>query len=400
MAELKLTLEDTLRDERTRILAALLRLCGDLDAAEDALQDAVISALVAWRKEVPANAGAWLMTAAKNSARDAMRHRALAGAKALMLIEDEAFDAVDTLDEIHDDALRLLFTCCHPVLGRESQIALTLKVVAGFDTDEIARAFLTTEETISQRILRAKRAIQAHAVPYATPARDELEHRASAVLGVLYALFNEGHVAHQGPLMRVDLQAEALRLARLMCDLVPHLPEPFGLLALIAFGAARAHTRIDANGVPILLAAQDRAAWSRELIREGLIAMQHARGLQGRGAYVLQAEIAALHVTATKWETTPWPRIVDLYDALMDVENSPVVALNRAVALSMRDGPIAALAALAPLERQLDRYHLFYATRARLLERAGRDGRADWARALELATNEGERLLLQQRITF
>ena len=219
-----------------------------------------------------------------------------------------------------------------------------------------------------------------------------------ATLAVLYAMFNEGHTGRSGPLMRLDLQAEALRLARLLCDLVPREPEAFGALAIMAFGAARAHTRVDDEGLPILLAAQDRSRWNPELLREGLMALRRARSLGGRGPYVLQAEIAAAHVTAPKWESTDWATIVAAYDALAEVSPSPVVALNRAVAVSMLAGPSAGLAALKELERPLADYHLFYATRADMLERTGGDPRSDLERAMALATNEGEKRLLERRL--
>jgi RNA polymerase sigma factor (sigma-70 family) len=397
MAELSDLIGDTVRRERGRIVGGLLRLCGSLDAAEEAFQEAVLAALQAWQAQVPDNPGAWLMRAAQNNARDALRHRAVADAKAPLLAEDDV-EPSESIDAVSDDHLRLIFTCCHPALARDNQIALTLKVVAGFSTEEIARAFVCSEDTVAQRILRAKQALADQHVAYATPGRDELEARVAAVVGVVYALFNEGHTARSGPWMRLDLQAEALRLGRLLADLVPRAPEVFGLVALMSFGAARAHTRVDAEGVPILLDAQDRSRWNRELLREGLVALQRARSLGGRGPTVVQAEIAALHATAPTWADTDWPAIVARYDALTALAPSPVVALNRAVALAMRDGPAAGLAALAGLERPLADYHLFYATRADLLERAGRDPRADLRRALALVTNDGERRLLERRL--
>jgi predicted RNA polymerase sigma factor len=235
-------------------------------------------------------------------------------------------------------------------------------------------------------------------VPYAIPAGEELGERVAAVLGVVYAMFNEGHIGQSGALMRLDLQAEALRLGHFLCDLVPREPEAFGLIAMMAFSAARAHTRVDADGLPILLAAQDRSKWNKELLREGLMALRRARSLGGRGPYVLQAEIARVHVTAPAWENTDWAAIVALYDALAAATPSPIVTLNRAVAVSMRDGPSEGLAALEGLERPLADYHLFYATRADFLERVGKDARADLRKALSLATNEGERRLLERRL--
>lgn len=397
MAELTAIVEGTVRRERGRIVGGLMRLCGSLSAAEEAFQEAALAALEAWQKELPSNPGAWLMTAAKNSAHDARRHSAMTQAKAPLLLEAE-MDERETIDSVSDDYLRLIFTCCHPELSTDNRVALTLKVVAGFSTEEIARAFVCSEATVSQRILRAKQIIEQKQVPYAPPGRDELGVRLTAVLGVVYALFNEGHTSRSGELMRLDLQAEALRLGRLLCDLAPCEPEVFGLLAVMAFGAARAHTRVDAEGLPVLLAAQDRASWNKELVREGLMALRRARSLAGAREYALQAEIAAVHVTAPAWESTDWPAIVRLYDALLALLPSPIVALNRAIAVAMRDGPAAGLVALKALAGPLADYHLFYATRADFLERAGKDPLRDLEKALALATNEGEKRLLERRL--
>ncbi|MGA2448324.1 MAG: sigma-70 family RNA polymerase sigma factor [Polyangiaceae bacterium] len=397
MADLTTLVQDTVRAERGRIIGGLLRLCGSLDDAEEAFHEAALAAMQAWREEVPSNPGAWLMTAAKNSARDARRRRVVAEAKAPLLVEDE-MDTRDTIDTVSDDYLRLIFTCCHPELSTDNQIALTLKVVAGFSTEEIARAFVCSEATMSQRILRAKQTIEDKSLGYATPERTDLAERVGATLAVLYAMFNEGHTGRSGPLMRLDLQAEALRLARLLCDLVPREPEAFGALAIMAFGAARAHTRVDDEGLPILLAAQDRSRWNRELLREGLTALRRARSLGGRGPYVFQAEIAAVHVMAPTWESTDWAAIVAAYDRLAEVSLSPIVALNRAIAVSMLAGPTAGLAALTALERRLADYHLFYAARADMLERTGGDPLPDLERAISLATNGGEKRLLERRL--
>jgi RNA polymerase sigma factor (sigma-70 family) len=397
VADLITIVDETVRTERGRIVGGLLRLCGSLDAAEEAFQEAALAAVQAWREQVPSNPGAWLMTAAKNRAKDTRRRRAVADAKAPLLVEDE-MDARDTIDAVSDDYLQLIFTCCHPELSADNQIALTLKVVAGFSTEEIARAFVCSEATVSQRILRAKQTLDDKRVGYAIPEHGELAGRVSAVLGVLYAMFNEGHTGRSGPLMRLDLQAEALRLARLLCDLVPREPEAFGALAIMAFSAARAHTRVDDEGLPILLARQDRSRWNRELLREGLMALRRARSLGGRGTYALQAVIAATHVTAATWESTDWGAIVAAYDALAALAPSPVVALNRAIAVSMDAGPTAGLAALKSLERPLADYHLFYAARADMLERTGGDPRADLERAISLATNEAEKRMLERRL--
>lgn len=396
MADLSAIVGETVRQERGRIVGGLLRFCGDLDAAEEAFQDAVLSALEAWRSEVPENPGAWLMRVAKNRASDARRRRSVAQAKAPLLVEDEA--APDMVDVVTDDHLRLVLTCCHPELARDNQIALTLKIVAGFSTDEIARAFVSSEATVSQRILRAKQTLAAKKVGFEIPAKEELTARIGPVLGVIYAMFNEGHTSRRGPLMRLDLQAEALRLGRLVCDLVPSEPDPFAVVALMSFSAARAATRVDTEGLPILLPAQDRSRWDRELLREGLVALSRARSLGGHGPYVLEAAIAAVHVTSPTWESTDFRNIVALYDALAAIAPSPIVALNRAIALAMRDGPAAGLAALEGLADPLASYHLFFSARAELLERLGRDPRPDLEKALSLSTNASERKLLERRL--
>ena len=398
MEELSQTLDDVFRREKSRVVGALVRMLGNVDAAEEAFQEAVLAALPSWRGGgVPANPAAWLTTTAKNHARDAARHRRIVDAKAPLLVEDDAV-APDTPESIADDELRLLFTCCHPVLSQDSQVALTLKVVAGFTTDEIARAFLSPEKTIAQRITRAKKTIEEEHLPYEVPERAHLPERLASVLAVVYLVFNEGHTTRQGPLMRLDLQAEALRLGRQLCDLLPNEPEVFGLFALIALALARAATRADEQGELLLLSEQDRARWDRPMIKEGLMALQRARRLGGRGSYVLQAEIAACHTTAETWDGTDWKRILGCYDELLALSPSPVVALNRAVAVSMRDGPAEGLAALAELEAPLASYHLFYALRADFRRRLGHDARDDYRRALDLASNEAERSFLRRKI--
>jgi RNA polymerase sigma-70 factor (ECF subfamily) len=397
LEELTRTLDEVFRREKGRVVGALMRHLGGLDTAEEAFQEAVLAAIPSWRANgTPANPAAWLTTAAKNHARDAARHRRVVDQKAPLLMESEMVTP-DTPESVADDELRLIFTSCHPVLTLDTQVALTLKVVAGFSTEEIARAFLCPEKTIAQRLVRAKRTIEEERVPYDVPDRAELPGRLGSVLAVVYLLFNEGHTTRQGPLMRIDLQAEALRLARVLCDLLPDEAEVFGLFALIAFGVARASTRTDAQGQLLLLSEQDRSRWSRPMIREGLVGLQRARRLGGE-CYVLQAEIAACHATAPAWEATDWAAILRLYDDLQALAPSPVVALNRAVAVSMHHGAAAGLAALAPLEASLAAYHLFYAVRADLRARLGEDARDDYRRALELATNESERAFLRKKI--
>jgi RNA polymerase sigma-70 factor (ECF subfamily) len=396
--ELSQTLEQVFRREKGRVVGTLVRMLGSMDAAEEAFQEAMLAALPSWRATgAPVNPAAWLTTAAKNYARDAARHRRIVDEKAPLLVENERVNP-EALESIHDDELRLIFTCCHPVLTLDSQVALTLKVVAGFSTEEIARAFLAPEKTIAQRIVRAKKTIEDERLPYEVPERVELQERLASVLAVVYLIFNEGHTTRQGPLMRLDLQAEALRLGRLLCDLLPSEPEVFGLFALISFSFARADTRTDDRGELLLLSEQDRSRWDRATIKEGLIALQRARRLGGRGSYVLQAEIAACHATAQTWDTTDWRRILGCYDELLALTPSPVVALNRAVAVCMHDGPQEGLAALSELEVPLATYHLFYAIRADFRSRLGQEARDDYRRALELAGNESERSFLRRRI--
>jgi len=376
-----------------------VRMLGNLDAAEEAFQDAVLAALDDWRtRGAPANPAAWLTTVAKNRARDAARHRRIVDAKAPLLAELDPI--TPDLESISDDELRLIFTCCHPTLTLDTQVALTLKVVAGLTTDEIARAFLAPEKTIAQRITRAKKTIEEQHLSYAVPGRTELPERLASVLAVVYLVFNEGHTTHAGPLMRLDLQVEALRLGRVLCDLLPTEPDVFGLFALMALAFARAETRTDEHGGLLLLAEQDRARWNRPMIKEGLMALQRARRLGGRESYVLQAEIAACHTTAPTSDATDWRHILTCYDALLALAPSPVVALNRAVAICMHAGPAEALATLAALETPLAGYHLFYAVRADVRRRLGLglDARDDYQRALDLAGNDGERAFLRRRL--
>lgn len=398
MEELSQTLDEVFRREKSRVVGALVRMLGSIDAAEEAFQEAVLAALPNWRAGgAPANPAAWLTTAAKNYARDAARHKRIVDRKAPLLVENNMVTP-ETLEAISDDELRLIFTCCHPVLTLDSRVALTLKVVVGLSTDEIARAFLSPEKTIAQRITRAKKTIEEERLPYQVPERAELPERLTSVLAVVYLIFNEGHTTREGPLMRLDLQAEALRLGRLLCDLLPNEPEVFGLFALIALSFARAATRTDERGELLLLSEQDRSRWDRPTIKEGLMALQRARRLGGRGSYVLQAEIATCHTTAQTWDTTDWRLILTAYDDLLALMPSPVVALNRAVAVCMHDGPAEGLAALAELEAPLASYHLFYALRADFRRRLGQDARDDYRRALELAGNESERSFLRRRI--
>ena len=382
-------IEDLFRREKSRVVGGLVRLLGSIDAAEEAFQDAVVAALAKWPSDgTPANPAAWLTTSAQNSARDAIRHRRVIEQKAPLLATDDAMTT--TIDSISDDELRLIFTCCHPALTLESRVALTLKVVAGLTVDEIAHAFLVSDKTIAQRITRAKKTLEDK--PYEVPGRAELPQRLSAVLAVIYLVFNAGHM------VRVELQRSALRLAQLLLDLLPNEPEAFGLFALIAFSYARVETRLDDDHEIVLLAKQDRARWNLAMIKEGLMALERARRLGGRDSYVLQAEIAACHTTAPTWQATDWARILMLYDELLAGHPSPVVALNRAVALGMHAGPAAALAELKALEGPLASYHLFYAMRADFRRRLGEDARDDYERALALASTESERNFLRKQM--
>lgn len=397
MAELKhAALETVFRREKARVVGGLLRSLGSLDAAEEAFQDAVAAALGAWT-EVPENPAAWLTTTARHRALDAARHQRVVADKAPLLREDAVVEP-QTLRSIDDDPLRLIFTCCHPALTLESRVALTLKVVVGLSTEEIARAFLSPDKTVAQRIARAKRILEEQRIPYEVPEKSELPERLAAVLAVLYLVFNEGHTAREGPLVRVDLQAEALRLALELTNLLPTEPEVFGLVALIAFSLARAHTRTDGEGELVPLPRQDRARWEGRLIKEGLMALSRARRLQGSGRYATEAEIAACHVTAPTWEATDWPRILGLYDALLAVDPSPVVALNRSVALGFVAGPDAALAELEALAGPLASYHPFFVVRAEMRRRAGQSPIEDLTRALSLVTNERERRYLEREL--
>jgi RNA polymerase sigma factor (sigma-70 family) len=408
------------RIESAKIVAGAARITHDLGLAEEAAQDALVSALEHWpRHGVPDNPGAWLMTAAKRRALDRIRHDKLADGKheqiaheldALQaLVVPDFVDALDAArsDDIGDDLLRLVFTACHPILSTEARVALTLKLLAGLTTGEIARAYLTSEPTIAQRIVRAKRTLAAAQVPYEVPRGDQLRERLASVLEVIYLIFNEGYTATSGgDWMRPALADEALRLGRIVAELVPDEPEVHGLVALMELQASRAGARVDAHGRPVLLADQDRGRWDRLLIRRGLAALDRADAqcrlrVQPRGPYTLQAAIAACHAGAATANDTDWPRIVAIYDALAAAQPSPVVELNRAVAVAMADGPAAALPLVDALiaEPRLAAYHWLPAVRADLLAKLGRgdEARTEFERAAALANNQRERELLLER---
>jgi RNA polymerase sigma factor (sigma-70 family) len=404
------------RLEAAKVIGAVARLTHDVGVAEELAGDALVAALEHWRRDgVPANPGAWLTTTAKRRALDWLRHRSMAAAEHEALArDDEAREAVfvpsviDALiaaeaDPVGDDLLRLVFTACHPVLSRDAQVALTLKLVGGLSTDEIARAFLTAEPTIAQRIVRAKRTLSDARVPFELPPREQLGDRLLAALEVIYLVFNEGYAATSGDgWMRPALCDEALRLARMLATIAPHEPEVHGLQALLEIQASRTHARVDAHGRPVLLMDQDRTRWDRLLIHRGLTALTRAEALgKAPGPYALQAAIAACHARAARGDDTDWLRICRLYDELLAVQPSPVVELNRAVAISQAHGPAAALPLVEALQSQpqLARYHLLPSVHADLLARLGRhdEARAMWRRAATLPRNARESELLLER---
>jgi RNA polymerase sigma factor (sigma-70 family) len=393
------------RIESARIVATLTRATGDFALAEDVAQEALAEALTSWPAEgVPANPGAWLVAVGKRRAVDHWRRLARRDERYAELARelDEVSEPQWDPDAIEDDVLRLIFVACHPVLSREASIALTLRVVGGLTTEEIARAFLVPVATVQQRIVRAKKTLAAAAVPFEVPAPDEYAQRLSAVLSVLYLIFNEGYAASAGSgWMRTDLGREALRLARVLAGLVPREPEAHGLVALMALTAARFPARLDASGEPVLLADQDRARWDRGLITLGREALGRADALgRGRGPYALQAAIAQCHDIAPSVEETDWERISLLYEALGRVAPSPVVELNRAVAVSMSEGPATALRIVDGLAGALSGYAQLPGVRAELLIRLGRvaEAREELRRAAALTANEGERAVFERKL--
>src|SRR6058998_3601949 len=406
------TIDAVWRIESARLIAGLARIVGDVGMAEDLAQDALVAALEQWPESgVPDNPGAWLMATAKHRAIDQLRRRKMQGRKHEHLgrelagrqvsPEAELADAID--DHVGDDLLSLIFTACHPVLTTEARTALTLRLLGGLTTDEIARAFLVSKATIQQRIVRAKRTLAAARVPFEVPSGGELAQRLESVLEVIYLIFNEGYSATAGDKwVRPALCDDALRLGRILAELAPAEAEVHGLVALMEIQASRVRARVGPGGEPILLLDQDRGRWDHLLIRRGLAALERAEALGGGyGPYALQAAIAACHARARTPEETDWTRIVALYDALSQLLHSPVVELNRAVALGMAFGPAAGLEVVDTLtaEPSLERYHLLPAVRGDLLHKLGRytEARAEFERAASLTRNARERTLLLER---
>jgi RNA polymerase sigma factor (sigma-70 family) len=404
------TIDAVFRIESARLIAGLARMVRDVGLAEELAQDALVVALERWPESgVPDNPGAWLMATAKHRALDLLRRRTMQGRKHEELGRElEARQAAPDLeaaidDDVGDDLLRLVFTACHPVLSTEARVALTLRLLGGLTTDEIARAFLVPEATIAQRIVRAKRTLAEARVPFEVPRGSDRAARLSSVLGVLYLVFNEGYAATAGDdWMRPALCEDALRLGRILAELAPQEPEVHGLVALMEIQASRSRARVGASGEPVLLLEQDRARWDHVLIGRGLAALQRAEHLGGAlGPYALQAAIAACHARARTPRETDWPRISALYDALAQLTPSPVVELNRAVAVAMAFGPAAGLELVDALtsEPSLKAYHLLPSVRGDLLVKVGRasEARSEFERAASLTRNQRERELLLER---
>jgi RNA polymerase sigma-70 factor, ECF subfamily len=398
--------DEVYRADSRRVLATLIRVLGDFDLAEEALQDAFAAALDQWPRDgTPANPRAWLVSAGRFKAIDRMRRRARFDASLAELAErldaDTGGTQVDD-EEVEDDRLRLIFTCCHPALRPDAQVALTLREVCGLTTEEIARAFLTAPPTVAQRIVRAKARIRDAHIPYQVPPRAEMADRLDSVLRVVYLVFNEGYSASSGAaLTRHDLSAEAIRLGRLLLELLPE-PEAMGLLALMLLHESRRTARTSPTGELVLLDEQDRSLWNREQIAEGTALLERALSSRRFGPYTLQAAIAAVHAEAPRASATDWAQIVGLYDVLARADPSPVIELNRAAAVAMRDGPLAGLALIdAILARgELEDYHLAHSARADLCRRLGRtaEARAAYERALGLTRQEPQRRFLERRL--
>jgi RNA polymerase sigma-70 factor, ECF subfamily len=397
------------RDERAQVLATLIRHVGDFQLAEDAVQDAFAAAVAAWRRDgVPGNPGAWITVAARRRAIDRLRRdRSLADRAGrlaeLVRLDAQEHPAVSEESAIADDRLRLIFTCCHPALDLPARVALTLRALGGLTTGEIARAFLVAEPTMGKRIVRAKRKIADARIPYSVPADEELPDRLRGVLRVVYLIFNEGYSASEGDrLVRGELCSEAIRLGRLLCEVIPDDAEVWGLLALMLLHDARRAARVDAQGRYVALDEQEQSSWDRGRIREGLRGLERAVRLRRPGEYQLQAAITALHIQASDAEATDWAQIAELYGALAKLTPTPVVELNRAAAVGFAAGAPAGLELLEPLlgDPALEDYQPLHAAHAELLRRAGRrDGAAHaYERAIELSANDVERAELERRL--
>jgi RNA polymerase sigma factor (sigma-70 family) len=388
-------LAEVFREEAGRITAALMRRFGDFDLAEECTQDAVVAALQHWPHDgVPENPGAWLQTVATRRALNQLERDQRYRRKLAQLVVEPEPDG-------HDDRLRLILTCCHPALSREAQVALTLRAVCGFTTAEIARAFVAPEATVAQRLVRAKRKIAAAGIPYRVPSGSELGERLSEVLAVLYLLFNEGHLSTRGavPSQR-DLAEDAEWLVRLLTRLLPNEPEVLGLLALMKLHLARGASRFNLSGEMVLLADQDRSLWNRAQIGEAIVLIERAGHLGRPGPYQIEAAIAACHAEAPSFQATDWKQIVVLYEMLIVLAPSPVVRLNRAIAIWKIEGAVAALRELEEIAPVLDGYHLFHAARGEMLTELGRreQARAAQLRALDLTGNPAEQALLRRRL--
>ena len=406
---LRAAVEELYRTQSRQVLATLIRLLGDFDAAEEALHEAFTVAVEQWEREgIPANPRAWLVSTGRFKAIDGMRRRARFDASLEELARqlETATISLDaeSLDEhsVEDDRLRLIFICCHPALTPEAQIAMTMREVCGLTTEEIARAFLTKPATIAQRIVRAKAKIRDAHIPYEVPPQEELPGRVDAVLRVVYLVFNEGYSASSGDAVtRHDLSGEAIRLARVLVQLLPD-PETIGLLALLLLQDSRRDARVSESGDVILLEDQDRTRWNREFVAEGAALVQQAFSMGEVGPYAIQSAIASIHAQAADAAATDWRRIVELYDLLLQAESSPVVELNRAVAVAMLDGPAAGLTLIDGLlaRGELKTYHLVHAARADLCRRLGQteEARRAYEQALSLTRQGPERRFLERRL--